>query len=116
MELQTCDREHWLMIKLGIVQTIQKMDSTRAGRGKTHSQFACELCVSTGHGRSRFLMPNLNETNLVLTNAKRLHDPVNAVAGKTENDFDAPVCQFFNQYLCSCHSPASLGRSEFSFC
>ena len=42
-------------------------------------------------------MPHLNETDLVLARAQRLHDAVDAIAGQAEDDIDAPVNEGFDE-------------------
>lgn len=51
-----------------------------------------------------FFMADLNETNLVLVLAKRLHHPVDAVAGKSEDDLHAPIDEGFDENICRGHT------------
>ena len=52
-----------------------------------------ELRIAAGHERRRFLVAHLDEPDLVLARAQRLHDPVDAVAWQPEYRVDAPVHQ-----------------------
>ena len=73
------------------------------GSGQTNAQLAGEFRIPARHERRGFFMPHLDETDLVLARAQRLHDAVDAIAGKPEDDFHAPIQQSFNQYIGGCH-------------
>src|SRR5690242_15670182 len=47
-------------------------------------------------------MTHVNETNFVLALAQRLHQAVDAIAGQSENNFDAPIDEAFDKNVCSC--------------
>ena len=58
-----------------------------------------ELGVAARHERRRFFVPHLDEADLVLPRAQRLHDAVDAVAGQAEDDIDAPVEQGVDEHV-----------------
>ena len=91
------DREHRLAVELGVVQAVEQVDPARPGGREADAQLAGELGVAAGHERGRFLVAHLDEADLVLALAQRLHDPVDAVAGQAEDDLDAPVDAGFDQ-------------------
>src|SRR4051794_14867162 len=85
------------------------MNPARPGGCDTNSQFSCEFRVSACHEGGSFLMPCLDESDLVLFLPQRLHDPVDAVARDPEDRVNAPVDQSVNHdFACRlCHSPES---------
>jgi hypothetical protein len=85
------DRQHRLSIELRVVQAVQEMDPTRPRRRDADAEPAGVFRVTARHERRRFLVPDLNETDLVLPLPQRLHDPVDPIPGKPENDLDTPV-------------------------
>ena len=66
VELETSNRQHRLMIQLGVVKSVEKMNSTRTRGSQTHSEPARELGVSTCHECGGFLVAYLDEADLVL--------------------------------------------------
>src|SRR5437588_4439445 len=96
VKLKSGDRQYWLVIELGIVQTIQKMNPAWPRCGKTDAEFAGELCVTTRHKSSCFFVTHLNETNFLCVSAKGFHDAVYAIPGKPKNNFHAPIQQSFH--------------------
>ena len=81
------------MIPLGVVQTGQQVHGPRAGRREADADFATELGVAAGHERGRFLMPLLDELNLVDGTIERTEDAVDAVARVAVNATHAPRCE-----------------------
>src|SRR5437667_9190681 len=71
VELQSSDRQHRLAVELGIVESVQEMDATRARGRKAHADPSCELGIPAGHESSRLFMPHLNKSNLLLVGSKR---------------------------------------------
>ena len=108
VELQSSDRQHRLGVELGIVETIQQMDTAGTRRGETDSQLSCEFGIATCHESSSLFVPHLNKSNLVLVSSKRLHDAVDAVPRKPKNDLNAPINQRFDEHIgCSHNTPPS---------
>src|SRR3954447_24868403 len=99
--LQAGDRQHWLIIELGVVNSVEQVDSARSRGGDAHAQLAGPFGVSAGCESSGFLMPHLDEADLLLARAKGLEDPIDAVAGYSEHDLDAPVDQGLDEDLAS---------------
>ena len=84
------DRDDRLVIHLRVVKAVQKMDRARPGSGETDADFAGEFGVRAGHERGHFLVPDLDEIDLVAGAIDRADDAVDAVAGETVDAFDAP--------------------------
>ncbi len=103
LELHAGNRKHRLLVHLGVVQAVEQVDAAGAGGCKAHAQAAGELSIGAGHKCRRFLVPHVDEANLILCLAQRLHDTVNAVAGQAEDRIDTPVHQLFYQHISSSH-------------
>ena len=84
-------------VELGVVEAVEQVDAAGAGGGEADAEPAGVLGVAAGHERRRLLVPHLDEADLVLALAQRLHDAVDAVAGQAEDDVDAPVVQGVDQ-------------------
>ena len=85
------DRQHRLAVQLGVVQPVEQVDAAGAGGRQADAQPPGELGVAAGHERGGLLVPHLDEADLVLVRAQRLHDAVDAVAGQAEDSVDSPV-------------------------
>ncbi len=59
------DRDDRLVIHLRVVKSVEQMDRARPGRGQADADFARELGVRAGHERRHFLVPDLDEIDLV---------------------------------------------------
>ena len=103
VKLQAGDRQHRLAVELGVVESVQQMNAARTRGRQANAELAGELRISAGHEGGGFFVAHLNEADLVLVRAQRLHDSVDAIAGKPENDFHAPVDQPFDKYIGSSH-------------
>src|SRR4051794_28059286 len=66
MVVMTRDREHRLAVHLRVVKAVEEMNSSRPRGGQANAKFASVLCVGAGHKSGRFLMPDLDKSNLVL--------------------------------------------------
>ena len=86
-----CD--HGLMIPLGVVQTGQQVHGPRAGCREADADFATELGVAAGHERRRFLVPRLDELDLVGGAVERAENAVDAVTRVAVNTTHAPSCK-----------------------
>src|SRR5579885_3415586 len=87
------------------------MDTARSGCGETYTELTGELRVTTCHERSGFFVTDLDKSDSVLMRTQRFHDSVNAVAGKPEYDFHAPIDERFNEYVRCVHEKTFLVRS-----
>src|SRR5918995_3241148 len=77
------DGEHRLMVKLCVIEAVQKMDGARTGGGDTDTDLPRELCFGTGHQAGHLLMPYLNEVDSALClckGADQASDPVAWIA------------------------------------
>ena len=101
------DRQHRLAVQLGVVEAVQQMNAAGAGGGQADAEPAGVLGVGAGHEGRGLLVPHLDEADLVLARAQRLHDAVDAVAGKSEDHVDAPVQNGFDENVAAgvCHAP-----------
>ena len=97
VELHVGDRQHRRQVELGIVKPGQQMDIVWLRCGKTEPQFAGPFRISRSHERSGFLAPHLNDADAVLAGPQRFHDAIDVVTRQTENHFDLPVDQSFDQ-------------------
>ena len=91
VKLQARDCQNWLVVEFGIVETVQKMYSSRTGSSEADTKPACDLRVPASHKCRGFLMSNLDETNLLFVGAEGFHNAVDSVPRKTEDDFYAPI-------------------------
>src|SRR3954462_4400123 len=99
MKVMPGDRQHRLPVHLCVVQTIEQMYAAGSRSGQAHAQPPRELGIATRHEGGCFLMPHLHKANLILPRTDRLHDSIDAVAGQTKNDFDAPVADRVNENI-----------------
>ena len=60
------DREHRLAVHLRVIKSIQQVNAAGPRGRQANAQLAGVFGVSAGHERSRFLVPHLDKTNLVL--------------------------------------------------
>src|SRR5437660_3413143 len=97
MKLQTRDREYGLAVELGVVETIQQMYAAGTGSDHAYAEFSGKFRIRARSKRCRFLVPYLNETDFVLTFPKRFDHTIDAIAGNTKDDADAPVDQHVDQ-------------------
>jgi hypothetical protein len=93
MERVSGDSEHRSPIAFRVVQPIQQMNSAGTGSCDTNTQAPCELSVTACRESSRFLVPDLNEFDLVLPRAKSFEDAVDTIPWKSEHYVNAPVNQ-----------------------
>src|SRR5438045_9668902 len=108
VELQSADRQPRPGVELGIVETIEQMDTAGRRRGETASQLSCEFGVATCHESSSLFVPHLNKSNLVLVGSKRLHDAVDTIPREPKNNLNAPINQRFDEHIgCSHNTPPS---------
>src|SRR5262249_6904534 len=103
VKLQAGDCQHRSTVELGIVESVEQVNSTRTGGSEAHSQFAGELGIPGRHECGRFFVAHLYKTNLLLARAQRLHDSVDPVAGKAKDRIDSPIDEGLNQNICCCH-------------
>jgi hypothetical protein len=64
--------------------------------------------IGAGGEGGGLLVAHLDEADLVLALAQRLHDPVDAIAWQTEDDVDAPLMDGIDQDLGSVRSHPRL--------
>ena len=84
------DRDHRLMVELGVVEAVQEVD--RAGARGRHADagLAGELGVGAGHEGRDLLVRHLDELEPVLVPLERAEDAVDAVARVAVDALDAP--------------------------
>src|SRR6185437_9822279 len=80
MELKAGDREHRLVVEPGIIESVQQVNSTWAGRSQADTQLAGEFGITAGHECRSFFMAHLDKSNLVCVSAKGFHDAIDAIA------------------------------------
>jgi len=78
------------MISFNVVQTDQQVHGSRAGCREADADLATELGVAAGHERRRFLVPRLDELDLVGSAVERADNAVDAVTRVAVNTAHAP--------------------------
>jgi hypothetical protein len=94
---QSGDREHRRPVELGVVEAGQQVGPAWAGGRQANAQLTRPLGVGAGHEGRRFLVARLDEPDSVLPGPKRLHDPVDAVSGQTEDHLHPPLDERLDQ-------------------
>ena len=79
----------WL-IELGVVEAVEEVNPAGAGGGDADAEPAGPLGIGAGREGGGFLVPDLDEADLVLPRAERLEDAVDSVAGESEDDCRPP--------------------------
>ena len=64
--LRAGDREHRLIVELGVVDAVQQVDAAGAGGREADAELAGELGIGAGGECGRLLVPHLDELDLVL--------------------------------------------------
>ena len=75
------DSQHRNLIALGVIEAVEQMNATGAGSGHAHPDAACELGVANGSKGRRFLVPHLDEPQLLLMRAQGLEKAIYADSG-----------------------------------
>ena len=89
------DGDDGLVIELGVVEPIEQMHGSGPRSGQADSRFTRELGIPASHEGCHFLMPCLNEADIILHFRKRAHDAVYPIARITEYSLHASVRQSF---------------------
>lgn len=84
------DGDDRLVIELGVVESIQKVDRAGPGGSEADPDLAGKFCVGAGHEGGQFLMPGLDELQGLAEPPERAHDAVDAVARIAKDPPDAP--------------------------
>jgi len=94
------------VVHAGIVESGNQMGRSGPGCGNTHAKLARKLRMCTGHERGHFLVPRLNEIDLVLCPSHRAEHTVDAVAGITEHSPHTPFMEPRHDIVayCLCHN------------
>ena len=100
-------RQHRHLVELGVIQSVQQVDSAGTGGRQTDAQATGEFGVAAGHEGGRLLVPHLHEADAVLAIAQGFHDAVDTVAGQAEDRVDTPIMDGVDQHVGSslCHAP-----------
>ena len=106
------DGQDGLVVHLCVVKPVEQMDAAGTGGGQADAELPGVFGVGAGHEGGGLLVSHVNEADLLLALAQRFHDAVDSVAGKSEDDFDAPVHKGIDQDLrgCTGHFPLSIPR------
>src|SRR5438094_919574 len=114
------DREHRLVIELGVVETVQEVDRARTGGRHADAQLTGELCVAAGGKGGDLLVAGLYELDPVAVFVERPHDAVDAVAGVPVDARHAPLVEALEDELRDgflCHrEPFSGGKARHHRC
>ena len=91
------DGEHGLPVAFRIVEAVEQMNAAGPGRRKAHAETAGVFCIAAGGEGCGLFVPDLDKSDLFLIRPQRLENSIHAIAGKTENRFDAPLDEAFHQ-------------------
>src|SRR5882724_11081324 len=97
------DGEDWNAAALTVVEAINQMQIPRATTSGTYRQLASEMGLGAGGERRCLLVSYTNPAN-VLSNANRICNSVERVAGDSIDPFDTGFSQNVNQQLGHCFS------------
>ncbi len=79
------------IVELCVVQSVEQVNASRPGGGKTHAQPAGELGVPARHERGGLLVANLDEPDAIGARPERLHDAVDPVSRQSKDRVYAPI-------------------------
>ncbi len=85
------DGQHRLSVEPRVVQSVEEVNASRPGGGKTHAQPAGELGVPARHERGGLLVANLDEPDAIGARPERLHDAVDPVSRQSKDRVYAPI-------------------------
>ena len=80
VERQAGDRHHRRAVHIGVVQTVEQMHRPRPGGADADPEPSGVLGEAGSHEGRRFLMPDADVADAILTFAQRLDDRVDAIA------------------------------------
>src|SRR4051812_23427112 len=92
------DRDHRLVIELGVVEAVQEMDRARSRSRQADADLAGELGVAAGHERRLLLVTDLDELDLVGA-PEGGQDAVDAVTGIAVDALHAPPAKPLQQEI-----------------
>ena len=105
------DRDHRLMVELGVVEPVQEVDRARPGGCQADARLARELRVRAGHERRHLLVANLDELGSPLSAPEGADDPVDAVSGIAVYALHAPLAsETFKQVISDALAHDCSGR------
>ena len=107
------DRDDRDVVELGVVQPVEQMDGSRAGRGHAHAGAAAELRVADRLEGGHLLVPRLDERGRVVGAPEGAQQPVDAVARIGEDLLDAPLAEPFEDVVGDLrHWPVSFAVAD----
>jgi hypothetical protein len=88
------DGEDGLVVETGIVEPVQKMDRSGAGRGHADTNFAGPFGVGAGHEGGFFFVPGLDKFDWIFCVApKGCYKAANTVSGETVDTSYVPLLE-----------------------
>jgi hypothetical protein len=106
--LLTGDRENRLVIELGVVEAVQRMDRPRARGHEAHTETAAELGVRASHQGRRLLVADLDELEAIPGASQRARESVDAVPGIAVDPAHAPRGKPVNHKIGDVHAIVSI--------
>jgi hypothetical protein len=99
------NREYGLAVAFGVIQSVQQVQSTRAGCRQAHAEPPGEFRIAACRKGGGFLVAHLNDFNAALPTPEGFKNTVDAVAWKTEDRVHFPVDEAIHQQICNgvCH-------------
>ena len=85
------DRDDRLVIHLGVVEAVEKMDGAGARGGEADTDFASELRMTTRHEGAHLLVARLDELDAIPRAFERAHEAIDPVSGIAVDAPHAPV-------------------------
>jgi hypothetical protein len=101
------DGDHRDVIHLGIIETIEKMDRTRAGRRVAKTNLAGEFRVRRRHEGGHFFMPDLDILHAVFGFLQRHVQASDTVAGVAVHSMEPPFLQAMPHIFADVHGHGS---------
>ena len=96
------DGQHRLMVHLRVVEAIQQMDRARPRGGQAYAEIAGEFGVAAGHEGRHFLVPHLDEIELVAGAVEGADEAVDPVTGISKDTPYPPGGEPFPEEVAYC--------------
>jgi hypothetical protein len=97
--LHSGNGEHRDGIELGVVKTVQQMDSAGARCAQAAAKFASHFGVTYSRECRALLVSAMDEFDIVLALTERFHHSVDTIAGHSEDVFDAPLMNYVDENI-----------------
>jgi hypothetical protein len=96
------DCDDGLVVHLGVVKTVQKVNRAGATGGHAYTHGAGELCVGASHEGRQLFVPGLDEAGFVAVLPQAGGDAIDAITGESVDALDAPFLHTLHDVLANC--------------